>query len=292
MPFQKIQHLFEGGAYGWTETWYFTGTDRADALRAGQELASERMALLGQNVRLMEVQASEEADPTEGTLVKPGNPFVTRGESAVAVPVPKALVADSAADDPWLGALLSILAAPGAAPGGPFYHRGFILRGHATTSYVGIPPQVTWQGAFKQGVTRFGDLLKDLAICLRVAVKTKPELPVIGIEAGPAPESVWLTCPGHTLATGSKVKLTGFGKGVKTYNGVHKVYNTRALPTVAFAIGTKVGILPLPKEGLARLYEYSYVPIMKVVLSEMRKRNTGKSKWVSRAQKKRQKNVI
>jgi len=301
----KVVFKFAYPGYGWQETFYLSAaTDSRNALATATKLVPARTGLCNPNVTLDGVFVSQEPDYAAGTLANPGNPLQVRGDSLVSTP----LRANQAAGlsvatpvtgtddaDPWISIQFTVVGAENNNVNGPFHRRNTHLRGlsenYWSVTNAGI---LSFSPGVQQAVAAYIAQLASLNFCVRAAQQA-PFAFITSTQVGALPNTVVLETAGLPagLSPGAKIAVHGWPRGQPGYNGVHAVVGLSAdnSPIIA-SIGN---LIPAPVGfGKVALYQLGYMPIQVPDLTptlRLRKRDTGRDLWVSRAKKRARKPV-
>lgn len=291
MSVYKLLHIFQQAPYGWTEEWFIDfGGSIDDALTVCQQLGTERTKLLSADATLIEAQVSAMPALDTGTIANPGNPFAVRGDSRIGLVTPaKRAIVGGSPDDPWNSLLINLTGYPAGQPDGPFYRRSFHFRG--------LPVLATFNTTTRRAVVAdealaamvdFRKKLKALGIGMKGVDKGEPFRPVTAAtQALGAVEVVLTSALLVTPSPGAQVTVKGFKRGPNSLNGSHRVVAADADAKTVTIVAPKADVTVTPKSQIA-LRKQVIVPIQDVAVApRIAKRDTGASKWVSRAQKRR-----
>lgn len=255
MPDFRVTLFFNESLAGWSETYYWTGSDLVAANAAANALALMRSKTLADpdEIQLIAQRVQDVATPSSMNLKRwPGTP----GKPALL----------SAVDMPWTGMLATATSVNGR-------RRQMIFRGVPDTTTIApfnIPSTVAgWRDAFDE-------LVKFLTLgTWKMQVLNKTANPLVDIEnmAATAEAQLEVTKTAHGLATGDVISFYHVKTAYACVRGRHKIIrlsaNAFTIPT--YNIG-RVGFI----SGQYRKVGYLYEALSSIVLGRKAARKPGR----------------
>jgi len=271
MPTFQCVTIFNQGKTGWSETWYWTGSNYDQALTNLRGLATPRKGLLGSGATIEYLRVSDVA---------------VKGDSQVQLVQEWGTSGDPPnADQPWNAVYVRCEA-------GPLYRRQVWLRGlpDEWIAPAGSNPAKPELNADLAGaLAKFRSALINRAFQLRVIQKDGAggvQTPVTGITAGDGGRArIAVGTPQGNV--GDTFRMSDWsGPDKKLLNGVHKI---AAVGAGYVEIGTKFSDLTSPAEdvgGKAKPRIFIYVTVEDLIQIRAAKRNTGRAFFSPRGRRK------